>query len=84
MADHPLRPAKDRRLGELLPHQLPILTKAYPTTINLWLSGINTALHGKALSSDEGILIPDCRVNSRALRTRSPLTSFEIRSTCMC
>ena len=84
VADHPLRPAKDRRLGELLPHQLPILTKAYPTTINLWLSGINTVFHRKTFSLSKGILIPDCRVNSRALRTRSPLIFFKIRSTCMC
>ena len=30
MADHPLRPATDRRLGEPLPHQLPNLTSAAP------------------------------------------------------
>ena len=29
LADHPLRPAKDRRLGEPLPHQLANLTRAY-------------------------------------------------------
>ena len=28
MADHPLKPARDRRLGELLPHQLANLTWA--------------------------------------------------------
>ena len=36
VADHPLRTAKDRRLGELLPHQLPILRKALPTTISIF------------------------------------------------
>ena len=30
MADHPLRPAIDRRLGELLPHQLANQTQAPP------------------------------------------------------
>ena len=30
LADHPLRPANDRRLGEPLPHQLPNLTRAAP------------------------------------------------------
>ena len=30
MADHPLRPARDRRLGEPLPHQLANPTWAYP------------------------------------------------------
>ena len=30
MADRPLRPAKDRSLGEPLPHQLPNLTRAHP------------------------------------------------------
>ena len=30
VADHPLRPATDRRLGEPLPHQLANLTWAHP------------------------------------------------------
>ena len=30
VADHPLRPARDRGLGEPLPHQLPNLTRAHP------------------------------------------------------
>ncbi len=30
MADHPLRPARDRRLGRPLPHQLANLTQAHP------------------------------------------------------
>ena len=30
LAGHPLRPAKDRRLGELLPHQQANLTQAIP------------------------------------------------------
>ena len=36
LADHPLRPANDRRLGELLPHQLANPTRAHPQAINLW------------------------------------------------
>nr|CAJ30041.1 hypothetical protein mgI381 [Magnetospirillum gryphiswaldense MSR-1] len=35
MADHPLRPATDRRLGEPLPHQLPNRTRANLSPINL-------------------------------------------------
>ena len=35
MADHPLRPATDHRLGRPLPHQLPNPTRAPPPAINL-------------------------------------------------
>ena len=35
MADHPLKPAMDRRLGRPLPHQLPNPTRANPLPINL-------------------------------------------------
>jgi hypothetical protein len=35
VADHPLRPATDYRLGEPLPHQLPNLTRAHLSAINL-------------------------------------------------
>ena len=35
MAGHPLKPAIDRRLGELLPHQLANQTQATPLAINL-------------------------------------------------
>ena len=30
VADHPLRPTKDHRLGKLLSYQLPNLSKVYP------------------------------------------------------
>ena len=36
MADHPLRSATDRRLGEPLPHQPANQTQAHPVPINLW------------------------------------------------
>ena len=36
MADHPLRSATDRRLGEPLPHQLANQTQAHLSPINLW------------------------------------------------
>ena len=36
MADHPLRSATDRRLGEPLPHQPANQTQAHPLPINLW------------------------------------------------
>src|SRR5215467_8564577 len=35
VADHPLRPATDHRLGRPLPHQLPNPTRAPPSAINL-------------------------------------------------
>ena len=35
MADRPLRPATDRRLGEPLPHQLANQTQAHPSAVNL-------------------------------------------------
>ena len=35
MADHPLRPATDHRLGRPLPYQLPNPTRAPPAAINL-------------------------------------------------
>ena len=35
VADHPLKPAIDRRLGRPLPHQLSNLTRADPSPINL-------------------------------------------------
>ena len=40
MADRPLRPAIDRRLGRPLPHQLPNLPRAVLKAINLSPSGI--------------------------------------------
>jgi hypothetical protein len=47
VADHPLRPATDRRLGEPLPHQLANRTRANPSAINLspsrGLSGISSS-----------------------------------------
>ena len=36
LADHPLKPATDRRLGELLPHQLANQTQAIPKAPKLY------------------------------------------------
>lgn len=36
VAEHPLRPATDRRLGEPLPHQLANRTRAHLRAINLY------------------------------------------------
>jgi hypothetical protein len=41
VADHPLRPATDRRLGGLLPLLLANQTRAYLQAINLSPSGIS-------------------------------------------
>src|ERR1700692_2327860 len=68
VADHPLRPATDRRLGEPLPHQLANQTRADLSAINL---------------SPEGLIrywpkfpwvVPNQKVRSHALLTRLPLT----------
>ena len=38
VADHPLRPTKDHRLGELLPHQQPNPAQAYfNAVVNLFI-----------------------------------------------
>ncbi|VXC62423.1 conserved hypothetical protein [Oceanicaulis sp. 350] len=68
MADHPLRPAIDRRLGEPLPHQQANLTRADPLAINLSPEG-----HIRHYSSFPRA-IPNQRARSHALLTRLPLT----------
>ena len=74
MADHPLRPAKDRGLGELLPHQLANLERVHPTTPEGFhyddrshqiIFGINPPLGG---------LSPIVGQVTHLLLTRSPLS----------
>ena len=67
MADHPLKPAMDRRLGRPLPHQLPNPTRANPMAINLSPEG-----HIRYYSPFP-VAIPYHRVYSHALLTRPPL-----------
>ena len=75
MADHPLKPAMDRRLGRPLPHQLPNPTRANPLAINLSPEG-----HIRYYSQFPEA-IPYQRVCSHALLTRPPLdpkVSFDL------
>jgi hypothetical protein len=67
VADHPLKPAMDRRLGRPLPHQLPNPTRANPLAINLSPEG-----HIRYYSQFPGA-IPYQRAYSHALLTRPPL-----------
>ena len=68
MADHPLKPAMDRRLGRPLPHQLPNPTRADPPPINLSPKG------RMRYYSPFPEAIPQKRARSHALLTRPPLT----------
>ena len=74
MADHPLRPAKDRCLGELLPHQLANLERVHPIAPEGFryddmnrqtIFGINPPLGG---------LSPTIGQVTHLLLTRSPLS----------
>ena len=71
VADHPLRPAKDRWLGEPLPHQLPNPAQAHQATDYAFL-----------ISK----VYLDCLVDSCVLLTRSPLEPFKkvhVRLACI-
>ena len=67
MADRPLKPAIDRRLGRPLPHQLSNLTRANPSPINLSPEG------RMRYYSPFPVAIPQRRAYSHALLTRPPL-----------
>ncbi len=69
VADHPLKPAIDRRLGRPLPHQLSNLTRATPIAINLSPEG-RIRYYTKFPWA-----IPYYWVYSHALLTRLPLSS---------
>ena len=77
MADHPLRPATDRRLGEPLPHQLANQTRAHPKAINLSPCGLIRYY------SKFPWAIPYLRVGSHALLTRLPLPRRGVRLACV-
>src|SRR5829696_1819310 len=53
VADHPLRPATDRRLGEPLPHQPANQTRADPSAINLSPKGAYPVLAQVSLGYPE-------------------------------
>src|SRR6201987_657684 len=66
-ADHPLRPATDRRLGEPLPHQQANQTWADPSAINL--SPYELIRYWPKFPS----VVPNQRVRSHVLLSRLPL-----------
>jgi hypothetical protein len=68
VADHPLRPATDRRLGEPLPHQQANQTRAHQSAINLSPEG------RIRYYSQFPEAIPYRKVGSHALLTRLPLS----------
>ena len=76
VADHPLRSATDRRLGEPLPHQLTNQTQAHPLPINL-------CRLQHVLMPDYQVLIPVSRgypcVKGRLPTRYSPVRRFPLR-----
>src|SRR5690606_3132983 len=81
-ADHPLRPATDRRLGEPLPHQLANRPRAPLVAPELSLSGLSpVVLCG--ISSPFGELSPTTRQVTHVLLTRPPLTRRSVRLACL-
>ena len=75
VADHPLRPAKDRSLGEPLPHQLANPTRAALLAINL--SSVELIRYYSQFPG----AIPYQGARSHALLTRPPLNpkaSFDL------
>ena len=84
MADHPLKPATDRRLGRPLPHQLPNQPRAHPSAINLspiiqltGISGISSRF--QLLSQTEG-QVPTCY---SPVRQSPPKKGLLLRLACV-
>src|SRR5260370_12322643 len=86
VADHPLRPAIDRRLGEPLPHQQANRTRANPPAINLSpriAPGTYPVLAQVSLSYSElEGMFP--RVTHPSAAPAIPIAENGERSTCMC
>ncbi|KAJ6287659.1 hypothetical protein OIU76_030643 [Salix suchowensis] len=79
VADHPLGPATDHRLGKLLPHQLANRTRAPPRADSSFCS---SAYGG--ISSRFQLLFPSQGQGSYALLTRPPLeTPLPVRLACV-
>ena len=93
MADHPLRPATDRRLGEPLPHQLANRTRAPLGAAAFknrppFLAGTEGPASSCGISSGFPKLFPSPRQVTHVLLTRSPLYSrpeghFRARLACI-
>ena len=78
MADQPLSPATDRRLGEPLPHQLANQTRVHLRAINLWQSVPCETIASCGISDRFQPLFPTPRQVTHALLTRPPLSSASI------
>ena len=77
VADHPLRPTKGHRLGELLPHQLPDPKQAhFKAALSLSIFDI-FALHDYV-----NLIISNFRADSCFVLTRSPCL-LNIRLACV-
>ena len=93
MADHPLRPATDRSLGEPLPHQLANRTRAPLGAAAFknrppFLAGTEGPASSCGISSGFPKLFPSPRQVTHVLLTRSPLYSrpeghFRARLACI-
>ena len=70
VADHPLRPATRRRLGEPLPHQLADMPRAYPKATP---EGIFNPKVTCGINPPFGGLSPALGQVAHVLRTRPPL-----------
>ena len=75
MADQPLSPATDRRLGRPLPHQLANQTRVHLKAIKSFLTRPCGPVGLCGISSRFQLLSPSLRQVTHALLTRSPLSS---------
>ena len=73
MADQPLSPATDRRLGRPLPHQLANQTRVHLKAIKSFLTEPCDSVGLCGISSRFQLLSPSLRQVTHALLTRSPL-----------
>ena len=93
MADHPLRPATDRRLGGPLPRQLANRTRDHPEAVACKQRppSVSRSCERRTtcgISTPLGVLSPTSGQVSHALLTRSPLYSrgcplFRVRLACL-
>ena len=76
VADHPLRPATDPRLGGPLPHQLANRPQAHLKATRAFLPGLAWILCGISCSFEQ--LSPTLRQITYVLLTRPPLTNVAL------
>ena len=78
MADQPLSPATDRRLGRPLPHQLANQTRVHLKAIKSFLTEPCDPVGLCGISSRFQLLSPSLRQVTHALLTRSPLSQLSV------